>query len=227
MKRNRFLFVFLITVLLSACPPPEGSETGNVTFFNGSSYTVTVHLNDFHGPVLIESLGTGQSREVNVRTSDNYGSGSVFSIEYSYNVVDGTDLASGEVWARGIDPNIQITVVVEENQSYTIQIPQPTELEFPMAFIKIFNGSNMEIKLCILDTEYNQTGNGNIPVPPGEIGVYEIHSTAAGLTYRDYSIRANFNSVDVPEFTAKNSYVYNFTYDGSSVRLRSEQKIIF
>jgi hypothetical protein len=238
MKRNRFLFVFLITVLLSACPTGSSDDgpgnkglevkTGKATFFNESSYTVTIHLDAFSGPVLIESLGAGQSKVVNVRTSDNYGIGSTFCVEYFYKVVDGTDLASGEVWAKGIDPNIQINFVVEENRSYTKQIPQPTELEFSGAFIKILNASNMQFELHKQGTAYKQMGNGNIPVPPGKFGVYEISSTAEGLTHRDYSVHTTFNPVSVPEFTAKNSYVYNFTYNGSTITLQGPgQKIIF
>jgi hypothetical protein len=153
--------------------------------------------------------------------------GSTFCIEYAYKVVDGTDLASGEVWAKGIDPNIQINFVVEENESYTRQIPQPTELEFPAAFIKILNTSSMQFELRKQGTAYKQTGNGNLPVPAGKTGVYEIPSTTAGTVHSDYSVHTVFTPVNVPEFTAKNSYVYSFTYNGTTVALNSEQKIVF
>jgi hypothetical protein len=202
-------------------------KTGKATFFNESSYTVTVHLDAFSGPVLIESLGAGQSKMVDVRISDNYGVGSTFCIEYSYRVVDGLDLASGEVWAKGIDPNVQINFVVEENKSYTKQIPQPTELEFPAAFIKILNTSGMQFELHKQGTAYKQAGNGNLPVPPGKTGVYEIPSTAAGITHNGYSVHTTFTPVNMPDFTAKNSYIYSFIYNGSSVTLGSEQKITF
>jgi hypothetical protein len=141
--------------------------------------------------------------------------------------VDGLDLASGEVWAKGIDPNIQINFVVEENKSYTKQIPQPTELEFPAAFIKILNIAGMQFELHKQGTAYKQAGNGNLPVPPGKTGVYEIPSTAAGITHSGYSVHTTFNQVNIPDFTAKNSYIYSFSYDGSSVMLVSEQKITF
>jgi hypothetical protein len=230
------LFVFvIITVLLSACPTDPADEnnngkeakTGKVTFFNESSYVATVHLDAFSGPVLIESLGTGQSRRVDVRTSDNYGVGSTFCIEYSYKIADGTDLASGEVWAKGIDPNVQINFVVEENKSYTKQIPQPAELEFFAAFVKILNASSMQFELRKQGTAYKQTGNGNLPVPPGKTGVYQIPSSAAGTSHTDYSVHSTFDLVNVPEFTAKNSYVYSFTYNGTSVTKTGEQKIVF
>jgi hypothetical protein len=236
MKKNRSLFIFLITaILLSACPTDSSDEdtktievkTGKVTFFNESSYTVTVHLDAFSGPVLIEDLGAGQSKRVDVRTSDNHGVGSTFCIEYFYKVVDGTDLASGEVWANGIDPNVQINFVVEENKSYTKQIPQPRALEFSAAFIKILNASDMQFELRKQGMAYKQTGNGNLPVPAGQTGVYAIPSTATGTNHSEYSVHTTFNSVSVPEFTAQNSYVYSFTYNGTSVTKTSEQKIVF
>jgi hypothetical protein len=202
-------------------------KTSKVTFFNESSYAVTVHLDAFSGPVLIESLGAGQSKKVDVRTSENYGVGSTFCIEYSYKVVDGTDLASGEVWARGIDPNVQINFVVEENKSYTKQIPQPSGLEFQAAFVKILNVADMQFELHRLGTAYKQTGNGNLPVPPGKTGVYEIPSTAAGKTLSGYTVHSTFASVPVPEFTAKNSYIYTFTYSSTVVTKTGEQKISF
>jgi hypothetical protein len=233
-KRPLFAF-FIISVLLSACPTDSADgnndeteiKTGKVTFFNESSYTVTVHLDAFSGPVLIESLGAGRSRRVDVRTSDNYGVGSTFCIEYSYKIADGTDLASGEVWAKGIDPNVQINFVVEENGSYTTQIPQPTELEFFSAFARILNTSSMQFELHRLGTAFKQAGNGNVPVPPGKIGVYQIPSSAEGTVHSDYSVLSTFDSVNVPEFTATNSYVYSFTYNGTSVVKTGEQKIVF
>jgi hypothetical protein len=202
-------------------------KTGKVTFFNESSYTVTVHLDAFSGPVLIESLGGGPSKMIDVRTSDNYGVGSTFCVEYSFKVMDGMDLASGEVWAKGIDPNVQINLVIEENKSYTVLIPKPTELEFPAAFVKILNDSPIQFELRKQGMAYKQAGNGNLPVPPWKTGMYEIPSTVVGVTHSDYSVHSTFNSVYVPEFIARNSYIYSFNYDGSSVTLVSEQKIIF
>jgi hypothetical protein len=234
------LFVFFLgALLLSACPTggeddgdsDDGKtavvKTGTVTFFNESSYTTTVHLDAFSGPVLIESLGAGQSKKVDVRTSENYGVGSTFCIEYSYKVVDGTDLASGEVWAKGIDPNIQINFVVEENKSYTKQIPQPTGLEFSAAFVKILNASDMQFELHRLGNAYKQTGNGNLPVPMGKTGVYEMLSTPEGTNHSEYTVHTALHSVSVPEFTAKNSYVYSFIYNGATVTKTGEQKILF
>jgi hypothetical protein len=240
MQKNRLLPVFLIAIaLLSGCPaspddddPPDNGgrlevKTGTVTFFNESSYTVTVHLDAFTGPVLIKNLGAGQSKGVDVRTSDNYGVGSTFCIEYLYRVVDGIDLASGEVWASGIDPNIQINFVVEENKSYTKQIPQPMELEFSMAFVKILNASDMQFELRRYGTAYKQAGNKNLPVPPGKTGVYDVSSTAIGAVHDNYSVHTALSAVNMPQFIAKNSYIYSFIYSGTSVEKTGEQKIVF
>jgi hypothetical protein len=228
--------LFFLLALIS-CPaenPSNGSnpgdeetiKTGSVTFFNESSYNVTVHRDAFSGPVLL-TLSAGQSKKVAVRISDNYGIGSTFCVEYSYRVVDGTDMASGEVWANGIDPNVQINFVVEENQSYTKQIPQPTNLEFPMAFIKILNTSATQFELAHLGTSYKQTGNGALSVPSGKTGVYKIESTAAGKAYNDFEVVSVFNRYAIPAFSAQNSYIYNFTFNGTNVTAGSAQKIVF
>ena len=92
------------------------AKTGKVTFFNESSYRAVVHQDVFSGPVLLE-LNSGQSKTADVRVSDNYGVGSTFSIEYLYRINDGFDQESGEVIAGGIDPNVQINFVVEEDSS--------------------------------------------------------------------------------------------------------------
>ena len=120
-------FPFLLAVLIfSACPDDDGNniviKTGKVTFFNESSYSVIVHQDYFNGPVLLE-LTAGQTKNVDVRISGNHGAGSTFSIEYLYRINDGFDTESGEVIASGIDPNVQINFVVEEDKSYTKQIP--------------------------------------------------------------------------------------------------------
>jgi hypothetical protein len=228
-----FLSIFLLLNLSCSTATQSGNngkgsqaKTGKITFFNESSYSVTVHQEFFSGPVLVE-LSPGQSKRVDVRVSDNYGIGSTFPIEYWYRVVDGTDLASGEVWANGIDPNVQLNLVVEENKSYTLQIPQPQDLEFPRAFVKILNASGMQFELQYLGTAFKQAGNGNLPVPAGKTGVYEFLSTAEGKPVSGYTVHTTFQPVPVPDFTAKNSYVYNFTYSGTAVTKTGEQKIVF
>jgi hypothetical protein len=201
-------------------------HAGQVTFFNGSSYHATIHQDAFSGPVLLE-LSSGQSKKIGVRPSDNYGIGSTFSIEYRYAVVDGLDLASGTVWAEGIDPDVQLNHVIEENKSYTLQIPQPAYLEFSHAFIKILNASNIQFELRYLGTAFKQAGNGSLPAPAGKTGVYQFAAAGAGKAINGYTVHSTFQSAAVPDFTAKNSYIYDFTYNGASVVKTGEHKIVF
>jgi hypothetical protein len=202
------------------------AQTGNIRFFNESSYTAIVHQEAFSGPVLLE-LGAGQTKQVQVRVSDNYGVGSTFPVEYQYRVAEGTDLASGDVFAHGIDPNVQLNLVVEASKSYTLQIPQPTNLEFAAAFVRILNTSDMQGELHYLGAAFKQAGNGNLPIPVGKTGVYEFPSTAAGKTITGYTVHSTFQSVPVPDFTAKNGVIYDFTYNGTSVAPTGEHTIVF
>ena len=207
-------------------------KTGKVTFFNESSYKVVVHQDAFSGPVLLE-LSAGGSQRVDVRTSENYGVGSTFSIEYLYRINDAFDTESGDVIASGIDPNVQINFVVEENKSYTKQIPQPQNLEYRNAFIKILNSSSLQFELKYLGTVFKQTGNGNISVAPGKTGVYKLPLgteggiPAEGKLYQNYQITSTFANTAIPDFTAKNGFIYSFTYNGSTVIKTGEQTIIF
>ena len=241
MKKFIYLVFFLIiSLIFASCSdtdnsnndPPPVIKTGKVTFFNESSYKVVIHQDTFSGPVLLE-LSAGGSKKVDVRISDNYGSGSTFSIEYLYRINDAFDTESGDVIASGIDPNVQINFVVEENKSYTKQIPQPQNLEFRNAFIKILNSSSLQFELKYLGTVFKQTGNGNIPVAPGKTGVYKLPLgteggiPAEGKLYQNYQIASTFANTTIPDFTAKNGFIYSFTYNGSSVIKTGEQTIIF
>ncbi|GHV10861.1 hypothetical protein AGMMS49938_00590 [Fibrobacterales bacterium] len=217
----------------SSSAPAESSSssnvvipTGKVTFVNYTSYEVIIHLDAFSGAVL-DSVKAGQSKTIDVRTSDNHGLGTTFCIEYKYKIFDGIGTASGEVYAYGIDPNVQIQFNIEANQKYTKQIPQPAELEFKMAFIKILNSSTAQFELNYLGNSYKQTGNGNLPVPPGQSGIYQIESTASGKPYTGWTVTSVFTPVAIPDFTAEHGTVYNFTYNGTSVVLTGEPKIIF
>jgi hypothetical protein len=210
----------------SANENPSKAKTGMVTFFNESSYSATVHQDFVSGAVLLE-LAPGQSKKIDVRVSDNYGVGSTFPVEYRHRIVDGTDLASGDVWANGIDPNVQLNQVIEEARSYTMQIPQPQNLEFPMAFVKILNASDMQFELHYLGTAFKQAGNGNLPVPVGKTGVYQLSSTAEGKPISGYTIHSTFKTTEVPAFSAKNSYIHSFTYNGMAATKTGEQKIVF
>jgi hypothetical protein len=206
--------------------PAPDRHVGYVTFFNESSYQAIVHQDAFSGPVLLE-LSPGQSKKVEVQISGNYGVGSTFSVEYRYSVVDGFDLASGAVWANGFDPDVQLNHVIEENQSYSLQIPQPAHLEFSYAFVKILNTSDRQFELHYLGTAFKQAGNGNLPVPVGKNGVYQFAAAGEGKTINGYTVVSTFQSVTVPDFTARNSYIYDFTYNGVSVVKTGERKIAF
>jgi len=236
-----FCYIMLLTIIsaiISACPAESDNEnnntgnnvvvkTGRVTFFNESSYKVVVHQDAFSGPVLLELSG-GESKRVDVRTSDNYGVGSTFSIEYLYQINDAFDSDSGTVIASGIDPNVQINFVVEEDKSYTKQIPQPANLEFRSAFIKILNSGNLQFELRYLGTVFKQTGNGNIPVAPGKTGVYKLEDIpAGGKLHQNYVVASTFENTTIPDFTAMNGNIYNFTYNGSSVTQTGTQTILF
>jgi len=242
-----FCFVFIIGLVFIACSGTDDSnkendsnnennsavKTGKVTFFNESSYKVIVHQDAFSGPVLLE-LSAGSTQKVDVRTSDNYGIGSTFSIEYLYKINDEFDTESGEVIASGIDPNVQINFIVEENKSYTKQIPQPQNLEFRNAFVKILNSSSLQFELRYLGTAFKQTGNGNLPVAPGKTGVYKLplgtegNIPNEGRLYQNYQVTSTLKDTTIPDFTAKNGFIYSFKYDGTSVVKDGEpQTIIF
>jgi hypothetical protein len=204
-------------------------RTGRVTFFNESSYSVLVHQESFSGPVLVE-LSAGQSRTIDVRTSNNYGVGSTFSIEYLYKITDAFDPDSGDVFASGLDPNVQITRVIEENKSYTIQIPQPANLSFRSAFIKILNSHNLPFELKYLGQVFRQTGNGNLTVAPGRTGVYRLEGISdAGRLYQNYTVATTVHAAGtvIPAFTAMNGVIYNFTFNGTSVTQTGIQTIVF
>jgi hypothetical protein len=241
MKRLVFLALpALFVLLLAGCPsdssdkdkqnettPIGGEQSGTVTFFNESSYKVVVHEGAFSGRVLLE-LNSGQTKPVAVRPSDREGAGSTFSVEYLYRISDGFDADSGDVLASGIDPNVQINFNVEANKSYTKQIPQPSALEFKMAFIKILNTSSLQFELAYMSTSFKQTGNGNLSVPTGKTGVYKLEGIpTAGKLYHDYRVVSTFQKTTVPDFIARNGYIYSFSYDGSAVTQTGEQSIVF
>jgi hypothetical protein len=118
--------------------------------------------------------------------------------------------------------------VVEENKSYTKQIPQPKNLEFQQAFIKILNAGNLQYELRYLGTVFKQTGNGSVSVAPGKTGVYKLEGIpAAGKLMQNYELVSTFAPTVIPDFTARKGFIYSFTYNGSSVEKTAEQTIVF
>jgi len=240
-----FVFFLVISLIFAVCSgdtdnsnnePPLVIKTGKVTFFNESSYKIVIHQDAFSGPVLLE-LSAGGSKKVDVRTSDNYGSGSTFSIEYLLRIqlVESTGGEIREASISAIDPNVQINRVIEENKSYTIQIPQPQNLEARSAFVCITNKYNLPFELKYLGTVFKQTDNGNISVPAYKTGIYKLPLGTEGIIpsngrlYKNYQVVSTFSSVEVPEFTAQNGIKYNFEYDGTTVRKseKFEDTLIF
>jgi len=219
----------LFALLLVSCGKHSESDLdsnlGAVTFFNKSSYDISVYQTSFSGPVLVDKLATGNTYSVTLPPSDNYGVGSVFSIRYWYLVVND----GGNFWTGGIDPNAQITQNIEAGKSYIIQIPQPSsKLELTEAFVKILNTSGMPIEFNRLGVHYKQAGNGELEVPSGRSGIYKIDSSDSGVEIKGYTVFQQMAQYhDVPEFTAKNGYIYNFEFDGYSVIPRGEQRINF
>jgi len=201
-------------------------KTAKVTFVNESSYGIEVHVGAFSGPMLLE-LGLGQIKAIDVRTSDNYGSGTVFSIVYLYPVTDGSDNDSGIILAEGIDPNVQIDIVIEENIPRTVQIPQP-QLELRSAFIKIQNLHSLPMELRHVSQVLKQSGNGLIPVPSDKTGIYRLDGIGSdGKLIENYQVFSTFAGTEVPAFIAKNAVIYSFEYNGTSVTKTGEQTIIF
>jgi hypothetical protein len=215
--------LFLLAYLIVSCESPVDNKepaikTGKVTFFNESSYNVKVHRDSFSGPVLAEVSSIGsRTKTVDVRISDSQGFGTTFSIEYLYQINDAFDSDNGEVIASGLDFNVQINRVIEEGKSYTIQIPQPQNLEFRTAFIKLLNSSNLPIEL----RDYGRIlrlNNGNLSIVPYRTGVYKLEGIPVdGEILEGYHVVATLESTPVPEFTVRNGNIYSFTYDGNAV----------
>ena len=229
-KKICFLF-FILTHLFIACDNFKSTgnnelKTGNVTFWNESSYNIIIHRDSFGGPVLLELSAGDPAKTIPVRISDDHGLGTVFSIEYLYRINEGFDTDSGEVIASGIDPNVQIPYVIKENESITVQISNPSNLEFKTAFIKILNAHNLPCELKNYGRVLRQN-NGNTPVAPGKTGIYKESVSAEGELYSGYTVAAFYESASVPDFTVKNGNIYSFHYNGSSVTKTGEQTILF
>lgn len=201
------------------------NQYGTVWFFNKSSYDISVHSDAFSGPVLAE-LTSGEAKAVSVRASDNYGIGSVFAIGFRTKVIDAFNFACGEIYAYGIDPNMQLSVNVEAGKKYTLQIPQPSELVYETAFIQILNESSNSFELTKNSMSYKQAGNGVLPVGVGEIGVYEIPSSANGIPFEGYKLKSVFKDYDVPSFDAVYSHVYTFSFKESLVVKTGERNLV-
>jgi hypothetical protein len=206
----------------------DNFQKGKVTFYNESSYNVSIHESSFSGYPLVEKLAPGNSFSVELNPSNNYGSGTVFSIKYWYLVANGTELSCGDVWTGGIDPNMQISQNIISGKSYVIQISSPSKLELREAFIKIINMSNNSIEFNYLGNFFKQAGcNGELPVPSGKTGTYRVSESFGEVEIKGYTITQGFEQYSFPDLVAKNGYVYNYEFNGNSIIKKGEQNLIF
>jgi len=223
-------FAPLLALLALSCGKHDNDSfvsLSSVTFFNSSSYSVSIHVESFSGPALIEKLAPGKRHSTTLNPSDNYGTGSVFSIEYWYLVASYSECSCGDVWIRGIDPNVQISRNLEADKSYVIQIPQPKKLELNEVIFKILNTSDKPFELNYFSQFFGQAGNGEYPVPSGKIGVYKMGSNDGETEVKGYTITQTFERYPFPEFIAKSGYIYNFEFNGKEVKTIGEQNIMF
>ena len=225
------VLLFLSAQLFISCDDSKNNsddkiKTGRVTFVNESSYRVKVRRNSFSGPVEVELAAVGNETK-NIRISE-HGFGTTFSIEYLYRVNEAFDADNGEILASGLDFDVQINYIIEEGKSYTIQIPQPKNLEFRTAFIKLLNSNNLPCELRDFGRILQQAGTGNYPISPGKTGIYSLSGIPeAGELINGYRVVTTMQETLVPDFTEKNGVIYDFTYDGTSVVKTEEQPIIF
>jgi len=219
----RAVAVLLFAILVLSCNKYSYEDPynnlGEVIFVNESSYNVSIHDTSFDGPLIVDKLAPGDIYSTAVPPSNNYGSGSVFPIIYWY-FADGEDF-----WIGGTnpDPNDQIKYNINAGQKYLIYIPEPSKLEGSEAFFKVLNTSGMSIELNRLGNYFKQV-NGELPVPSGKTGIYKIESSASGVEFKGYSISQS-KDYPIPEFTAKNGFIYNFEFNGTSVIFKGEQEI--
>jgi len=219
-------FVPLLALLALSCGKHDYDNSNylsSVTFFNSSSYYVSIHSSFFSGPVLIDKLASGMSYSTTLSPSNNYGSGSVFSMEYWYLVAHNNECSCGDVWTSGIDKNMQISQNIEAGKDYVIEIPNPDSLELKEAFFKILNTSGKDFELEKYFSSYTvrQAGNGEFSVPSGKVGVYQVNGKTE---IKSYTINQIF---EFPEFTAEPGYIYNFEFDGKEVKTKEPQNMIF
>jgi len=223
----------LFALLVISCGKHELEDTNpqaEVTFFNESSYDVSVHLSAFSGPVLIEKLTIGDYFSTMLSPSNNYGNGSVFSIVYWVLVANGTELACNDVWTSGIDPNMQIIQNLVGGESYVIQIPKPKNLELNGSFIKILNSSNQPFEFNYLAMTKRQADNIEIAVPSGKVGVYKVNDNYYSNKPTEiigHTIKVVFETYPFPDLIAQNGYVYSYEFDGKTVTKKGEQKLTF
>ncbi|MDR0517259.1 MAG: hypothetical protein LBH25_09480 [Fibromonadaceae bacterium] len=230
-----YLLALLFAVQFLSCGehggPGENPDFAKVTFYNESSYSVTIYQDHFDGFVLADKLASGMSHTTKLSPSNNYGIGSTFSIEYWFMVASGTEVSGGEnIWTSsgtGIDNQIPGNNL-ESGKSYTIIIPQPTNWRTSDAFIRIINKSENSIEFNHLGTFYRLDGSLENAVLRGKVGVYKVRKVDQSENYVEVSgrtITQVSKTYPFPDFIAVDGHIYTFEFDGIEVRKTGDDKL--
>ena len=220
--KNYLLLTTIFALVFFACDngnnDDPAAKTAKVTFHNESSYRIAVHGSNYNGPVLVE-LPAGTSKQVDVPVSINQSTEMVFAVKYLYQI---NSLFDGDpIYASGIDPNVQINRVIEADKSYNISIPQPANLEFIEAYLKILNTSTDQTVQLRLGFSIAISILGYQNIGSGKTGIYEIVDIPdSGKLCQNYKISAmsGMINITIPDFTANRGYIYNFTFDSTEVK---------
>jgi hypothetical protein len=207
----------------------DSPDRGNVTFYNASSYSVTIYHSSFSGFVLVEKLASGKSFTTTISPSNNHGIGDMFAFEYFFMVASGNEVLGGDIWA-GSDKQIddQEQQNIEAGKSYTIRIPNPKNWKSSESFVKIINKSDKSIEFNHLGTFYRMVDNLETSVPSGKVGVYKVNgisSTEKSVEIKDCTITQMVKPYTIPTFTAEVGNIYSFEFDGKEVKLIRDYKI--
>jgi len=227
-KKTALLYFAVALLLLVSCGKHIFGESNStlvsVTFCNESSYSITIHQDNFDGIILAENIIPAECFSTEVSPSDNNGLGTVFCIEY-------WRLIENDILVGGIDPNRQITQNLYADKSNIVSIPQPQNLNLQESFIKILNASDMDLELKCLSTTFFQIDK-TLSVPSSKNGLYNINNIKNSSCFNNDEIKGLVVKQGLqgqyffPEFTIVNGYIYNFKFDGNEVIQKETEKII-
>jgi hypothetical protein len=230
-----YLLALFFAVQFLSCGKHDGLDENpdlvRVTFYNESSYSVTIYQDHFDGYILAEKLASGMSHTAKLSPSNNYGIGSTFSIEYWFMVANKTEISGGEdIWASsGAEIDNQIPGNnLEAGKSYTITIPQPANWRTSESFIRIVNKSENSIEFNHLGTFYRLDGSLENAVLRGKVGVYKVRKVDQSENYVEISgrtITQVSKSYPLPDFTAVDGHLYTFEFDGKEVKKIGDKKL--
>lgn len=224
------LVALLLAVLFISCNTHDLDtiDRGNVTFYNASSYSVTITRSSFSGTILVEKLASGKTFTTTISPSNNYGIGDIFSFEYFFMVANEAEVLGGNVWATsGQQIENQEQQNIEAGKNYTIRIPNPKKLNWSEAFVKIINKSSKSIEFNYMGVFY-RLDNLETSVASGKIGVYKVYRVSLSepsVEIKGYTITQLVEQYPIPTFTAEAGHTYTLEFDGKEVRLIGEYKI--